>query len=146
MESAPREQDSEEYLDSEKYQVRHWDLDRADSLRHFLARLNEIRRTHPALQQNRTLRFHDVDNDQLVCWSKQAGDDEVLCVVNLDPWNTQSGWTSLDLGALGVPDGALFFLHDRLTDTQYEWRGAHNFVELDPRSVPAHVFTIGRGA
>jgi starch synthase (maltosyl-transferring) len=146
MESVPREESSEEYLDSEKYQIRHWDVGRPDSLRHFLARLNEIRRTHPALQQNRTLRFHDIDNDQLVCWSKHVGDDVVLCVVNLDPWNTQAGWTSLDLGTLGVPEDALFVLHDRLTDAQYEWRGAHNFVELDPRSVPAHVFTIGRGA
>ncbi len=162
MERTPREEGSEEYLNSEKYEIRHWKLDRPDSLRHFLARLNEIRHAHPALQRNDTLRFHDIDNDQLLCWSKdvrradaaepgmaQRGshviDDVVLCVVNLDPWNTQAGWTSLDLGVLGVSDDAWFVLHDRLTDAQYEWRGARNFVELDPRSVPAHVFTIGRG-
>ncbi len=148
MERAPREEGSEEYLDSEKYQVRHWDVDRPDSLRHFLARLNEIRRAHTALQRNDTLRFHGIDNDQLLCWSKRAsdGDDVVLCVVNLDPWNSQAGWTALDLGELGVPDDAPFVLHDLLTDAQYDWRGPHNFVELDPRSVPAHVFTIRRGA
>jgi starch synthase (maltosyl-transferring) len=147
MERTPREEGSEEYLDSEKYQIRHWDVDRPDSLRHFLERLNEIRRAHTALQRNDTLRFHGIDNDQLLCWSKRGidGDDVVLCVVNLDPWNAQAGWTSLDLGELGVPDGEPFVLHDLLTDAQYDWRGPHNFVELDPRSVPAHVFTIGRG-
>jgi starch synthase (maltosyl-transferring) len=147
MEHTPREQGSEEYLDSEKYQIRHWDVERPDSLRHFLARLNEIRRAHTALQRNDRLRFHRIDNDQLLCWSKRGdnGEDAVLCVVNLDPWNTQAGWTSLDLGELGVPDDAPFVLHDLLTDAQYDWRGPHNFVELDPRSVPAHVFAIGRG-
>jgi starch synthase (maltosyl-transferring) len=148
MERTPREEGSEEYLDSEKYQIRHRDLDRTDSLRPFLARLNKIRRAHAALQRNDTLRFHHIDNDQLLCWSKRTapGDDVVLCVVNLDPWNTQSGWISLDLGELGVPDDAAFVLHDLLTNAKYEWRGPHNFVALDPRSVPAHVCTIGRGA
>ena len=103
QERTPRRKGSEEYLDSEKYQIRHWDTDRPDSLRHFLARLNAIRRAHPALQRNDTLRFHDIDNDQLLCWSKGSGDDVVLCVVNLDPVARCSrGWTALDLGALGV--------------------------------------------
>jgi len=148
MERAPREEGSEEYLDSEKYQIRHWDVDRPDSLRHFLGRLNEIRRAHVALQRNDTLRFHHIDNDQLLCWSKQAGNagDAVLCVVNLDPWSAQAGWTWLDLEALGLPGDATFAVHDLLTDARYEWHGPRNFVELDPRSVPAHVLAIGRGA
>jgi starch synthase (maltosyl-transferring) len=143
MERTPREEGSEEYLDSEKYQVRHWNLDRADSLRHFIARCNEIRRAHPALHTNETLRFHHVDNDQLLCWSKTAGDDIVLCIVNLDPTETQSGWTGLDLPALGLRDDTPLQLHDLLTDAQYRWDGARNFVQLDPRGVPAHVFAIG---
>jgi starch synthase (maltosyl-transferring) len=146
MEQTPREPGSEEYLDSEKYQIRHWDLDRPDSLRHFLARCNAVRRAHPALQTNRTLRFHFVDNDALICWSKRAGSDVVLCVVNLDPWNVQTGWTVLDLEALGLVEDATFTVHDLLTDAHYEWEGAHNFVQLDPAGVPAHVFVIAHGA
>ncbi len=105
QEHTAREPGSEEYLDSEKYQIRHWDIDRPDSLRYFIARLNEIRRAHPALQRNDTLRFHGVDNDQLVCWTKTTATDRMLFVVNLDPRQVQSGMTSLDLPCLGVAVG-----------------------------------------
>jgi starch synthase (maltosyl-transferring) len=144
QERAPREVGSEEYLDSEKYQIRHWDNDRPDSLRHFLARLNEVRRTHPALQRNDTLRFHDIDNGRLLCWSKSAGTDHVLAVVNLDPHSVQSGWTSLDLSCLGVGWDDDYVVRDLLTGAAYDWRGPHNFVRLDPDAVPAHVFAVER--
>ncbi|MCU1464653.1 MAG: alpha amylase catalytic region [Actinomycetia bacterium] len=144
QERAAREPGSEEYLDSEKYQIRHWDNDRPDSLRHFLARLNEIRRAHPALQRNDSLRFHDIDNGQLLCWSKSWGSDHVLVVVNLDPESVQSGWTSLDLSRLGVGWDDDYVVRDLLTGASYDWRGPHNFVRLDPASVPAHVFAVER--
>jgi starch synthase (maltosyl-transferring) len=142
QERAPREPGSEEYLDSEKYQIRHWDIDRADSLRYFLARLNQIRRAHPALQRNDTLRFHGIDNDQLLCWSKSTPADRVLFVVNLDPRSAQSGWTSLDLSRLGIGWDEPYVVRDLLTSASYEWRGPHNFVALDPAAVPAHVFAV----
>ncbi|HTX00423.1 MAG TPA: alpha-1,4-glucan--maltose-1-phosphate maltosyltransferase, partial [Acidimicrobiales bacterium] len=100
---APATAGSEEYLDSEKYEVRHWDLDDPSSIRDVITRVNRARRAHPAMQDNASLRFHQVDNDQLICWSKHApSGDAVLCVVNLDPYNTQSGYVHLDLGAIGL--------------------------------------------
>jgi starch synthase (maltosyl-transferring) len=142
---------SEEYVDNEKYELRTWDLDRPDSLRHVIGRVNAIRRRHPALQHDRTLRFHRTDNEQLLCWSKserdpQRGDpgDVVLMVVNLDPHHVQAGWVDLDLSALGLDDDVTFQVHDELGDARYLWRGRHNFVQLDPAAMPAHVMAIRR--
>jgi starch synthase (maltosyl-transferring) len=147
MEHVAREPGSEEYRDSEKYQLRHWDLERPDSLAELIARVNRIRRENPALQSDRGLVFHGVDNDQLLCYSKTAegSADAILVVVNLDPHHRQSGWTYLDLGALGVADdGAPFQVHDLLTGARFLWQGPGNYVELDPRVVPAHVFRLRR--
>jgi starch synthase (maltosyl-transferring) len=146
VEHEAREPGSEEYLHSEKYEVRHWDVDRPDSLRHFVARVNGIRRDHPALHRNRNLRFHASDNEALVCWSKRTdtADDVVLSVVTLDPDHPQSSWVHLDMDALGLDRDDTFTVHDLLTDANYTWRGPHNFVKLDPSSVPAHVFEVRR--
>src|SRR5690606_20089020 len=92
---------SEEYLDSEKYQIRRWDLHAPHRLAEPIGRLNRIRRDNPALQQDHTLRFHDTDNEQLVCFSKTAGDNTVVVVVSLDPRHPQSGWLHLPLDELG---------------------------------------------
>ncbi|MEZ4404926.1 MAG: hypothetical protein R3A52_00340 [Polyangiales bacterium] len=137
---------SEEYIDNEKYELKAWDLDHPETLAPVIARVNEIRRAEPALQVNRTLRFHHVDNEQLLCFSKRAEDgaSAVLVVVNLDPRTTQSGWTALDLEALGLPHDAAFEVTDLMTGASYGWRGAHNFVSLDPAAFPAHLFSIGR--
>ncbi|MBK9179195.1 MAG: alpha-1,4-glucan--maltose-1-phosphate maltosyltransferase [Acidimicrobiales bacterium] len=143
-EHVPREPGSEEYLDSEKYQIRVWDLDRPDSLRDLVARVNRIRRTHPALQSDRSLRFHHVDNDQLLCYSKRTADfaDVVLCVVNLDPHWQQAGWVHLDLEELGVAHDGLVEVRDLLTGAQYLWSGPANYVELDPAVQSVHVFEV----
>lgn len=145
MESEPREPGSEEYLDSEKYQIRDWDLARADDLRELVGRMNRIRRDHPALQGDRSLRFHAIDNDQLLAHSKadRGGSDVVLAIVNLDPHHVHAGWTSLDLDVLGLGDRP-FQVHDLLGGGRYLWQGAHNFVELDPQVLPAHVFAVRR--
>ena len=135
---------SEEYLHSEKYAVRHWDVDSPDSLAPLMARLNALRRAHPALQRNDTLRFHTTDNDQLIAYSKTWGDDVVLVVVNLDPRYPQSGW--VELGALGGGPGEPIEAHDLLTDARYRWEGPRSFVILDPAAVPAHVLSIGETA
>jgi len=146
MESAPREAGSEEYLDSEKYQLRHWDLDRYDSLWPLIARINRIRRDNAALQSDATLSFWATDNDQLIAYSKhdKALKDIILTVVNLDPHNVQSGWLTLDLDRLGLAADEPYQVHDQLSDQRYQWRGARNYVALDPRRMPAHVFRIRR--
>jgi starch synthase (maltosyl-transferring) len=135
---------SEEYLDSEKYQVRHWDLDDPRSLAPLLRLLNDIRRRHPALQHLAGLRFHGTDNDALICYSKLApgGTDAVVVVVNLDPFAVQSGWLDIDLAAIGVPYEATYTVHDELGGGSYTWQGAHNWVRLDPHGLPAHVLSI----
>jgi starch synthase (maltosyl-transferring) len=141
-ENRPRDAGSEEYLDSEKYEIKHWDLKRPDSLAPFIARVNAVRKAHPALQSDWSLAFHATDNDQLLCYSKKAGDDTILVAANLDPDHVQSGWVTLDLDALGLPDNVGFTVHDELSGESYSWRGARNFVMLDPARTPAHVFSI----
>jgi starch synthase (maltosyl-transferring) len=144
MEHKPLEPGSEEYLDSEKYEIRVWDLDRPDSLAEFIARLNGIRRENPALQTDRTLRFHEVGNEQLTAYSKSAteGENLILTVVNLDPHTTQGGWLDLSLESLGLDDERPFQVHDLLTEARYIWQGPRHYVELNPQVVPAHVFRI----
>ena len=146
MENTPRESGSEEYLDSEKYQLRHWDRERPDSLRAFVALLNRIRRENPALQSDHSLRFFPTDNEQLICYAKidQARDNAIVTVVNLDAKNTHSGWVDLDLAALGIDAQHPYQMHDLLTGARYLWEGARNFVQLDPARVPAHVFRVRR--
>ncbi len=141
---------SEEYLDSEKYQLRPRDWAGAEaagrSLAPYLRRLNEIRRAHPALQQLRTLRFHDVDNPDLLCFSKTdpGSQDAVVVVVNLSSHNTQIGTTALHLPTLGLDWHERFGVTDELTGARYDW-GQFNYVELDPYREPAHVFAVTFG-
>ena len=137
---------SEEYLDSEKYQIRHWDIDNPDSLRNLIARVNHIRRENPALQSDWSLRFHPVDNDQLIVYSKTTGDlsDIIVVVVNLDPHHTQSGWVDLPVESFKLDLQQPYQVHDLLTDARYFWHGTHNYVELNPQVMPAHIFRIRR--
>jgi starch synthase (maltosyl-transferring) len=145
LEHLPRSPGSEEYLDSEKYQLRSWDLERPDSLRHLIARVNRVRRENPALRRNDRLVFHPTSNEMLIAYSKRGpGGEIVLCVVNLDPHHTQSGWTDLDLDALGLTPGDEFQVHDMLSEARYQWHGARNYVELNPWVMPAHVFRVVR--
>jgi starch synthase (maltosyl-transferring) len=147
-ENTPVRPGSEEYLDSEKYQYKLRDFTRADSLAELIARVNAIRRAHPALQFDRTLRFHETDNDQLLCFSKRAPDGAgpIVVVVNLDPFNMQHGHVRLPLDEGDVPagarDAATFEAHDLLSDETYQWRGEWNYVRLDPPSRVAHILAI----
>ena len=172
MEHEPRDPGSEEYLDSEKYQIRSWDLDRRDSLRHLIARLNRIRRANAALHDNRTLRFHAVTNGgadvpDLIAYTKSSAaapvtptgraiyrhedfipprpgpeNNVILTVVNLDPAHRHTGWVELPLAQLGLDESRAYLVHDLLGDARYTWQGAWNYVELDPSVVPAHIFRI----
>lgn len=146
MEHQAREEGSEEYLNSEKYEIRYWDRDRPESLAPIIAHLNHIRQAHPALQTNDSLQFHAVDNDQLMVYSKEdrASDNLILVVVNMDPHHRQSGWVDLSLEALDIDPAAPFQVHDLLTNARYSWQGPRNYVELDPDAVPAHIFWVHR--
>jgi starch synthase (maltosyl-transferring) len=146
LEHRPREPGSEEYLDSEKYQLRHWDLERADSLRAYVAALNRIRRENPALHEDASLVFFPTDNEQLIAYAKQTADrsSQILCVVNLSPYHSHAGWIELDLAHLGIEPGAQFQVHDLLSGARFLWSGPRNYVQLDPQRQPAHVFRVRR--
>jgi starch synthase (maltosyl-transferring) len=146
MESAPREPGSEEYRDSEKYQLRHWTLQQPDSLWSLIARMNRIRRENAALQSDSGLHFCKIDNDQLIAYLKvdSSSTNVILTVVNLDPHQPQSGWVDLDIGALKLEPEQSYQVHDLLSDQRYIWRGRYNYVLLDPQRAPAHVFRLRR--
>jgi starch synthase (maltosyl-transferring) len=136
----------EEYRDSEKYEIRAWDWDPAAGVAPLLARLNRIRREHPAFRANHGLRFHDTSNPELIAFSKAAADgtDRVLVVVNLDPHHVQSGLVELPLDELAIDASRPYQVHDLLDDTRYLWHGPRNYVELGPDHDQAHVFAIRR--
>jgi len=142
----PRDRGSEEYLDSEKYQLRHWNHEAPYSLAAFIGRVNQIRREHVALQANESLRFLPVDNDQLLAYAKWSpeGTDVIVTVVNLDPFNVQSGWIELDPYSVGIADGSSFQMHDLISNQRFLWQGQRHYVQLNPHVVPAHVFVVRR--
>lgn len=135
---------SEEYLDSEKYQIRKWDLTRQDSLAELMARLNRIRRDHPALQHDRGLVFHRTDNPQVLCYSKQHGDSTIFVAANTDPYHTQQANVDVKLPDLGLHADEPYEMHDLLSGGRYRWQGYWNFVKLDPGSAPAQIFALRR--
>jgi starch synthase (maltosyl-transferring) len=143
MDHEPREPGSEEYRDSEKYQLR-FRKAAATGMRELIARVNTIRRERPALQHDRTLRFHPVDNDQVIAYSKALPDgaDPVVVIVNLDPLHPQSGWVDLRMPELGMDWDATFLARDLLTGESFDWVGARNFVEVDPGHQPGHVLAV----
>jgi starch synthase (maltosyl-transferring) len=144
MDHIPLTPGSEEYRASEKYQIRTWDLDSANSLAPLITQVNKARHDHRALQRNANLTFHPADNDKIICYSKRAVGDVVLVVVSLDPDHVQSAWVDLDANAIGVDPNHQFQVHDLLTDRRYVWEGSRNFVQLDPGGIPAHVFAVRR--
>jgi starch synthase (maltosyl-transferring) len=138
--------DTEEYLDSEKYQLRHWDLDRPGHVRDWIARLNEIRRGSPALLRGVGPRFCPADNESLLAYARWTEDlaDLVVVVANLDPYHTQSGWIDLPIDAWGIEPREPFQADDLLGGARYLWHGRRNYVQLDPESAPAHVLRVRR--
>jgi starch synthase (maltosyl-transferring) len=144
LERTPREPGSEEYLNSEKYELKQWELDRRDSLRELFTLLNRIRRAHPALQRNGNVTFHNIESDQLLAYSRRSidGTDVVLTVVNLDPFHAHSGW--LEVPAEQFHLGGNFEAHDLLSDKHFAWQGSRAYIELDPSGMPAHVIEFRR--
>ncbi len=142
FENAPFSDANEEYLYSEKYEIKHRDWDQP-SLAAFVARLNDARRRHPALQRLRTIRFHQTGNANMIAYSKRSDDgtDVVLTVVSLDPHGVQECTLSLDLDHLGMPSHRAFEAHDELADETFTWSGPHPYVRLTPDQV-AHVLHL----
>jgi starch synthase (maltosyl-transferring) len=137
---------TEEYLNSEKYEIRAWDHDRPGHIRDLIALVNRARHEHPALQYDHRLRFHPVEGDQLLCYSKTAPDlsDIVMTVVNLDPHHVQDGWLEAPLEEWGIAADHPYEVHDLLSDERYLWTGARNYVRLDPQVMPAHLLVVRR--
>ncbi len=149
MAPSPGKTESEEYLNSEKYEIRQRDRNQPQSLVGLITNVNNIRRANPALQSNGSLHFHTVDNSSVMSYSKSALNSDgitntILVAINLDPKQEQAGWIDLDLGVLGIPYNENFDVEDLLTGTHYTWHDRSNYVALRPEVQPAHIFRITR--
>ena len=146
MEHVPVRRGSEEYLDSEKYEIRHWSLEEPNSLKPLITRVNAIRKANEALQTDWGLKFHFSENEQLICYTKESEDRSnlILTVVNLDPHHTQWGFVTLPLGELEIPQDRGYEAEDLLTGERYLWNGPRNYVELNPNKQPGHILRIHR--
>ena len=144
LEHKPVREGSEEYLDSEKYQIRVWNRNDQRSIKDVIKRVNAIRRESVALQSNVNVHFHTTDNPQLIACSKTSEDraDKIMVIVNLDPVNRQMGWVDIDLAEFRLADNESYEVHDLLTGKKFVWRGSRNYVELNPSVLPAHIFRV----
>lgn len=140
----------EEYIDSEKYEIKSWDLDRPGNIRAEITAVNRIRREHPALQQTADITFVRIDagegreHEQLMGYVKRSDDgrDVILTVVNLDDHHTQGGWLRFPLELFGLPHTQQFMVEDLLSGNSFTWNGEWNFIELNPHHMPVHIFSV----
>lgn len=146
MENEPLQPGREEYLNAEKYEIKNWDIDQSRSLKKIIARVNRIRKENEALQNTHSLKFHHIDNQALICYSKTSEDlgNIILVVVNLDPYHTHSGWITFPLREFQIDPQVPFQVQDLLGGAFYLWSGEHNYVEINPGVMPAHIFKIRR--
>ena len=141
-ENVPMREGSEEYLDSEKYQLTTRDWDAPGNLADYITRINRVRRAHPALQRYDNLRFYAADDPAMLWYGKTSGDDHVFVAVNLDPTRTRGGRVTVPLDALGLAPDRTYRMHEQFSDMTYEWRGPRGDVELDPQRDPAQIFVL----
>jgi starch synthase (maltosyl-transferring) len=136
----------EEYLNSEKYELKHWDWNQPGNLRDFIARVNTIRKENPALQTTWNLKFYEADNDNLLFYGKATEDlsNIILVVVNLEPFHTHAGWLKVPIWEFGIAPNQAYLVHDLLSDDKYIWQGERNYVTLNPKILPAQVFRLRR--
>jgi starch synthase (maltosyl-transferring) len=134
----------EEYLNSEKYEIKQWNRNIPGNLKDFITRVNRIRRENPALQTTWNLRFYEVDNDTLLFYGKATHDlsNIILMVVNLDPFHTQTGRVRVPIEELGLDAHQPYMVHDLLSDDKYIWQGERNYIELNPQVLPANIFRV----
>jgi starch synthase (maltosyl-transferring) len=146
LEHVPREPGSEEYLNSEKYELKAWDFTRPDNLASVIAAVNRARREHRALQSNASLRFHPTDNERILCYSKRSDEDGkvIVVVVSLGYHGVERGFIDLPLTEWGIDPGRSFTVQDLLGGQTFTWKDARNFVELDGRNLPAHIFRVAQ--
>ncbi|MBA3015274.1 MAG: alpha-1,4-glucan--maltose-1-phosphate maltosyltransferase [Proteobacteria bacterium] len=137
---------TEEYLDSEKFQIRQREWNRQGGLSDFIKRINRIRRDNPALAHNFRLRFYPVDNEQILCYSKTTSDNDniILVAVNLDPHHAHEGWLQFPVGEFGIGETESYQVHDLLGAGRYLWQGTRNYLRLDPALSPAQIFLLRR--
>jgi starch synthase (maltosyl-transferring) len=141
-ENVPVREGSEEYLDSEKYQLKPRDWDAAGNLVGDITRINDVRRRHPALQRYDNLRFYGADDPNVLWYGKSWGDDHVFVAVNLDPHATHTSLVDVPLSVLGLSAEQTYRMHEQLSDATYEWRGPRGYVDLDPERAPAQIFVL----
>lgn len=141
-----REPFSEEYNDSEKYEIHHWNIDQPHSLKPLISRINRIRRDNPALQQTRNLMFHPVDREEIICYSKWTDDysNIILVAANLEPHHTHSTWLYLPFEEMGVSTDQTFQMHELVSDSRYLWHAGANYLELNPQTLPVQIFRLRR--
>ncbi len=146
MENTPIQPGKEEYLNSEKFEIKNWDLENPKSLKKIISRINTIRKENSALQNTHSLRFHDIDNEAMVCFSKKSDDlsNIILVVVNLDSHYTHSGWLQFPLSDFEMEDNVPFQVHDLVSGSYFLWNGEFNFVQIDPGIMPMHIFKVRR--
>jgi starch synthase (maltosyl-transferring) len=143
-ENVPVREGSEEYLDSEKYQLKPRDWTAPGNLTDYIARLNRVRREHPALHRYDNLRFYGADDGNVLWYGKSWGDDHVFVAVNLDPHQTHASLVDVPLAALGLAADAAYGMHEQFSDAIYEWRGPRGYIVLDPQTSPAQIFVLRR--
>lgn len=136
----------EEYLNSEKFELKNWNIKEPESLKDLIGRVNHIRRDNPALHSNRNLAFHPTTNEQLLCYSKHTDDlsNIMVVAVNLDPHHRQAGYVELPLDTLELDPRRPYQVHELITDVRYLWNGPRNYVELNPHVTPFHIFRLRR--
>ncbi len=146
MENKPTAPGKEEYLNSEKYEIKNWNIKAGKNLKKVISRINKIRKENKALHNTHSLKFHDINNEALICFSKttESLDNIILVVVNLDPHHIQSGWINLPLEKFKMDEHEPFQVHDLLSGSYYLWNGPHNYVEIDPGIMPVHIFKLRR--
>jgi starch synthase (maltosyl-transferring) len=134
----------EEYLNSEKYEIKNWEWDKPGNIKDFIAQVNRIRKENHALQTTRNVQFYETVNDYVLFYGKATEDlsNIILVVVNLDPYHTQSGWVRVPISTFGIDIDHPYMVHDLLTDDKYVWHGERNYVELRHNAFPAHIFKV----
>ncbi len=135
---------TEEYLNSEKYEIKNRNWDRPGNIKDFISKINNIRRENTALHEYKNLEFYETKNEHILCYGKRTADNSnmMVVVVNLDPFCAHEDTVTLPLGKFGIKDWQTYQMHDLLTGAAYSWKGASNYVRLDPQRNPAHIFIL----
>lgn len=132
----------EEYMHSDKYEIRFRDWNKPGNIKELITRLNRIRHENPAMQEYDNLKFHKAENEHILFYGKTLGENHVLIAVNLDPFQRQNSFVYVPIADYGIKPDETYQVHDVLTDKRYLWKGERNYVDLDPASEPANVFVL----